>query len=66
MKNMAFLPYILRLLGGMDWPKIASGGPQLAHNPGDVFTGRSKTFKRNLRAVQKRQRRRAFYRSLRR
>lgn len=59
---MGIYPFILSSLGDM---KLHTQIPQMSSHPGDVFTGKSKTFKRNLRAVQKAQKRRAFYRSLR-
>ena len=60
-----FMPFILAALDGMKLNSYPLGMPQTSNNPGDRFTGRSQTFKKNLRVVQKAQRRRAFYRSLR-
>lgn len=57
--------WLLAALQGMKASTRFSGEPQLSNNPGDHFTGRSNTFKKNLRKVQKAQRRRAFYRPLR-
>ena len=63
--NMGFMTYLLGALQGMNLHSQPLGLPQTSNNPGDRFTGRSQTFKKNLRVVQKAQRRRAFYRSLR-
>lgn len=60
-----FMPYLLAALAGMKSYSQPLSLPQLSNNPGERFTGRSKTFRKNLRVVQKAQRRRAFYRSLR-
>ena len=62
----SFMPFLLKALNDMTKMHLsnAMGGPQLSNNPGDRFTGRTHTFRRNLRVVQKAQRRRAFYRSL--
>jgi len=65
-KNMSgFMPYLLAALANMRALGQTLGGPQLSNNPGERFSGRSQTFKKNLRVVQKVQRRRAFLRSLR-
>ncbi len=64
MKKTGILPFLLSWANMDRWPDLCP--PQASHNPGDIFTGRSKTFKRNLRIVQKAQRHRAFCRSLRR
>jgi len=59
-----FMPYLLQALAEMKSHTQLSALPQLSNNPGERFTGRSQTFKKNLRVMQKAQRRRAFYRSL--
>ena len=63
--SMGFIAHLLIALEDMKLHSQPLGLPQLSNNPGDRFTGRSGTFKKNLRVVQKAQRRRAFYRSLR-
>ena len=65
LNDMGFMAYLLKALGTMKLHSQSLAEPQLSNNPGDAFTGRSQTFKKNLRVVQKAQRRRAFYKSLR-
>ena len=51
---LRFMPYLLAALDGMKLHSSQSlGGPQLSNNPDDRFSGRSQTFKKNLRVVQK-------------
>ena len=62
--DKGFMGYLLAALASMKLHSQPLALPQISNNPGERFSGRSRTFKKNLRVVQKAQRRRAFYRSL--
>jgi len=57
----AILSWLLRSGGNKPLMRI----PEIHRHPGEIYTGRSHTMKKNLRKVKKSQRRAAYFKAMR-